>query len=239
VTRFKPGDRVFGQFFHAPVGEGTFAEYALVPESAAITLLPADLPFEMAAALPTAGMTALSLVETLGLKPGAKVLIVGASGGVGSFATQLAAGQSLHVIATASAADADRLRKLGAKEILTSRNEALVKDMKNDHPQGIDGIIDLASDRANLAALAGLVRDDGCVWTTVFTADEKALQARHLRGGNFEVKATPELLGRLAQTVQAGKLSVPIESTISLEQAPEAIARSRAGHSKGKTVIRL
>ena len=238
VTGFKVGDRVFGQFFHAPVGEGTFAEYAVVPQTAPIAVLPPEIEFSTAAALPTAGMTALSLVETLELKKHASLLIVGATGGVGSFATQLAAHKGLRVLATAAtSSDADRLRRLGASEIYSSRNEALISDVKRNHPQRIDGIIDLVSNSATLMALAGLVREGGTVLTTVFAADEKALQERGLRGGNFEVKASAGLLERLADAVKSRKLTVPIESTIALAQAPAAIARSRAGHSKGKTVI--
>lgn len=239
VSRFKTGDRIFGQFFHAPVGEGTFAEYAVVPEKAPLALLPQQIDFVTAAALPTAGMTALSMVETLGLKPQTSVLIVGATGGVGSFATQLAATKGLRVLATAGASsEGDRLRRLGASEIYTSRNEALIADVKGNHPQGIDAVIDLVSNTAALNALASLVRPGGAVLTTVFSADEKALQARGLTGGNFEVRANSSLLERLADAVEAGKLTVPIDNTITLPEAPAAIARSRQGHSKGKTVIR-
>jgi NADPH:quinone reductase-like Zn-dependent oxidoreductase len=238
VTRFKAGDRIFGQFFHTPLGEGTFAEYAVVPQTAPLVLLPPTVDFTTAAALPTAGMTALAMVEALELREQATVLIVGATGGVGSFATQIAADRGLQVLATASTpGDADRLRRLGAHEIYGSRNEALISDVQRNHPQGIDGVIDLVSDAAALTALANLVRQGGYVLTTVFSADEKMLQGRGLRGGNFEVKASSTLLRRLADIVAAGKLTVPIESTISLAEAPAAIARSRAGHSKGKTVI--
>ena len=239
VTRFKPGERVFGQFFHSPVGEGTFAEYAVVPETGTVAALPAEIAFDTAAALPTAGMTALSLVETLDLKPGANVLIVGATGGVGSFATQLAAANGLRVLATAGAKDTERLRHLGASELFNSRNEALIQDVKRAHPDGIQGLIDVVSDGAALTALSGLVSSGGSVLTTVFAADEKALSARGIRGGNFEVKGSSALLTRLADVVKSGKLLAPIEQTISLEEAPAAIVRSRAGHSGGKTVIRL
>jgi NADPH:quinone reductase-like Zn-dependent oxidoreductase len=239
VTRFKTGDRIFGQFFHRPVGEGTFAEYAVVPEKAPLALLPQQIDFVTAAALPTAGMTALSMVETLDLGPRTSVLIVGATGGVGSFATQLAAAKGLRVLATAAASsEGDRLRRLGASEIYTSRNEALIADVKGNHPQGIDGVIDLVSNTAALTALAGLVRPGGSLLTTVFSADEKVLQARGIKGGNFEVRANPSLLERLADAVKGGKLTVPIDNTITLAEAPAAIARSRQGHSKGKTVIR-
>ena len=237
VTRFKAGDRIYGQFFHAPVGEGTFAEYAVVPEKAPLALLPPQIDFVTAAALPTAGMTALSMVETL--DPKASLLIVGATGGVGSFATQLAAARGLRVLATATASsEGDRLRRLGASEIYTSRNEALIADVKGNHPQGIDAVIDLVSNTAALNALAGLVRPGGTLLTTVFSADEKALQARGIKGGNFEVRANSSLLERLAETLEAGKLTVPIDNVITLAEAPAAIVRSRQGHSKGKTVIR-
>ena len=238
VTRFKIGDRIFGQFFHMPIGEGTFAQYAVVPQTAPLVLLPTQIDFATGAALPTAGMTALAMVEALELREQASVLIVGATGGVGSFATQIAASRGLHVLATAGApGDAERLRQLGAREIYGSRDGALISDVQRSHPGGIDAVIDLVSNAAALTAVTGLVRRGGWVLTTVFSADEKALQARGLRGGNFEVKATSTLLQRLADLVAAGKLTVPIESTISLPDAPAAIARSRAGHSKGKTVI--
>jgi len=238
VTRFKIGDRIFGQFFHAPVGEGTFAEYAVVPQKGALAPLPQEIEFPTAAALPTAGMTALSLVEALELEAGSSVLIVGATGGVGSFATQLAANKGLRVLATAAApSEGERLRRLGASEIYASRDEALISDVQRDHPQRIDGVIDLVSKTAALTALAGLVREGGCVLTTVFSADEKTLHARGLRGGNLEVRASSSSLERLVAIVKSGKLAVPIDSTIALAEAPAAIARSRAGHSKGKTVI--
>jgi NADPH:quinone reductase-like Zn-dependent oxidoreductase len=238
VTRFKTGDRIFGQFFHMPVGEGTFAEYAVVPQTAPLVLLPQEIDFTTAAALPTAGMTALAMVDALELKEQASVLLVGATGGVGSFATQIAADRGLHVLATAGTpGDAERLRRLGAREIYGSRDEALVSDVRRSHPEDIDGVIDMVSNAAGLTALAGLVRHGGCVLTTVFSADEKALQALGLRGGNFEVKATALLLQRLAALVGSGKLAVPIENTITLAETPAAIARSRAGHSKGKTII--
>jgi NADPH:quinone reductase-like Zn-dependent oxidoreductase len=238
VTRFKSGDRIFGQFFHAPVGEGTFAEYAVVPQKAALALLPQEIDFPTAAALPTAGMTALAMVEALELEAGSTVLIVGATGGVGSFATQLAANKGLRVLATAAApGEGERLRRLGASEIYASRDEALISELRSNHPQPIDGVIDLVSKTAVLTGLATLVRPGGCVFTTVFSADEETLRARGLRGGNFAVRASSSLLERLVDIVRSGKLTVPFDSKIPLAEVPAAIARSRAGHSKGKTII--
>jgi len=178
----------------------------------------------------------LSMIETAALPPNATLLIVGATGGVGSFATQLAAQAGLKVLATAGApADAERVKRLGASKIYSTRDEALAKEVKADYPAGIDGIIDLVSNAATLSVLAKLVKPGGTVLTTVFSADEKALEAGNLKGGNFEVKARPDLLQRVASK----KLTTPIEATITLEKAPDAIQRSRAGHSKGKTIIQI
>jgi len=239
VTRFKVGERIFGQFFHLPLGEGTFAEFTVVPETATIAALPKAVSDESGAALPTAGMTALALVEALDPKTGASVLIVGATGGVGGFATQLAAAKGLHVLATAGAADAERMRHLGASETFDNRRGDLSAQVKQNHPEGVDGIIDLVSDAPAFKALARLVRKGGSMLSTVGSADEKALQSQGLRGGNFQLKASTSLLQALASAVESGRLTVPLEATIALEDAPAAIARSRAGHAKGKTVIRV
>lgn len=98
VTRFKKGDRVFGQFFNVPLGVGTYAEYTVAGETGAVAKLPSTVTDEQGAALPTAAMTASGMVDSLELPPGSKVLIVGATGGVGSFATQLAAARGFTVL---------------------------------------------------------------------------------------------------------------------------------------------
>jgi NADPH:quinone reductase len=239
VTLFKVGDRVFGQFFHSPLGEGTYAEYTVVPEKGAVVLLPPTLSDEIAAALPTAGMTAMALIETLDLGPGSSLLIVGATGGVGSFVTQLAAAKGLHVLVTAGADSADRMRRYGASETFDHHAGDLAGRIGKSHPDGIDALIDLASDAAAFADLAALVNQGGAALTTVFVADEKALQARGIRGGNFELKASAALLQSLADAVESGRLEVPVDAVIKLEDAPAAIARSRARRSGGKTVIRV
>jgi NADPH:quinone reductase-like Zn-dependent oxidoreductase len=238
VTRFRVGDRIFGQFFHLPLGEGTFAEFTVVPETAVLAPLPKAVSDEIGAALPTAGMTALALVEALHLEAGASVLIVGATGGVGGFATQLAAAKGLRVLATAGPADAERMRRLGAAETFDNRRGDLSAQVKQNHPEGVDGVIDLVSDAPAFAALARLVRKGGSMLSTIGSADEKSL-SQGLRGGNFQLKANTSLLQSLASAVESGQLTVPIEAIIALEDAPAAIARSRAGHAKGKTVIRV
>jgi NADPH:quinone reductase-like Zn-dependent oxidoreductase len=100
-------------------------------------------------------------------------------------------------------------------------------------------VIDLVSDPETFKSMAWLVRKGGYMLTTIDAADSQFLKAREIKGGNFSLKADAVLLQRLASFVETGQLLVPIEATISLEQAPEAVAASRSGHSRGETVIRM
>lgn len=240
VSRFKKGDSIYGQFIHSPIGEGSYAEYAIVPESAPITLAPKKIPLEAAAALPTSGMTGQQLLDKLGLQKGQVLLVIGATGGVGSFAVQLAALQGIHVIATAGDdAAAARMQSLGAKEVINYKKAPVAGQIKAAHPEGIDGLIDVVNDQAEFVALTALVKEGGGAFTTRFIADEEDLTKRKLRGGNFETVSTPDALDKLAQLIDDGQLEVPVEHTISLEEVPAAIALSRQGKAQGKTVIKM
>lgn len=238
VTRFKKGDRIFGQFIHMPVGEGSYAEYAIVPEKAAITLAPKKAKAEEAAAVPTSGMTAQQLLEGLHLHKGDVLLINGATGGVGSFATQLAAAQGIQVIATVSDDEAAaRMKELGAKYTVNYHASPLAAQVKALFPEGINGLIDLVSDAKTFTANLDLLRTGGGAYTTTFVADEAAMKARNIRGGNFETVSSAAALDRLAHAIDSGELHIPIGTRIKLEDAPEAIAQSRLARAKGKTII--
>ncbi|MCW3465717.1 NADP-dependent oxidoreductase [Chitinophaga nivalis] len=238
VTRFKTGDQIYGQFIHMPIGEGSYAEYAIVPETASVTQTPASISAIAAAAVPTAGMTAQQLLETLALPAGATLLVNGATGGVGSFVTQLAAAQQLQVIATVGdEAAAARMKGLGAAYTINYQQAPLLQQVQDLFPQGIDGLIDLVSDAAGFNSYVALVKPGGAAATTVFVADEAVLAAKNIRGGNFETKGSAASLEQLSQAIDKGSLKVPVENEIRLEEAPEAIAHSREGKGRGKTVI--
>jgi NADPH:quinone reductase-like Zn-dependent oxidoreductase len=240
VTRFKAGDKIFGQFIHSPIGEGSYAEYAIVPEKAAISYAPSSIPLETAAAVPTSGMTAQQLLEHAGLQKGQTLLIVGATGGVGSFAVQMAAAAGLNIIATAgSASAAARIQALGATVVIDYKKASVTEQVKAAYPNGIDGLIDLMSNKEGFNAHLALVKEGGAAFTTAFVADEDALKARHLKGGNFETKSTPASLDKLTALIDAGKLKVPVETIIALEEVPAALEQSRQGRGKGKTVIKI
>jgi NADPH:quinone reductase-like Zn-dependent oxidoreductase len=240
VTRFKAGDHVYGQFIHKPIGEGAYAEYAIVPEKAVISRTPKNASMLEAAAVPTAGMTGQQLIEKSGLKHEQILLLVGATGGVGSFVIQLATMQGIYVIATVSDEDGlERVTRLGARETINYKKLSLVQQIKEKYPDGVDGLIDVVSDAATFKTISGLVKKGGIALTTSFVADEKDLKDKGLSGGNFEMKGTVASLDALTDAIDNGLLRVPVEQIISLEEVPEAIALSRQAKGRGKTVIKI
>lgn len=240
VTRFKTGDRVYGQTIHDPVGEGSYAEYIIVPEQSAMAIAPQSISLVDAAAVPTSGMTALQMLDVSGLKAGQTLLVVGATGGVGSFVVQLATARGLHVIGTASSeAMAEQVRGFGAKEVILYKDTPVLSYVQSNHTTGVDGLIDLNSNAEVFAKHTTLVKEKGAALTTMFVADEKQLAERQLHGGNFETDGKPSSLDALSAVIDSGALRVPVDKKITLEEAPAAIADSRAKKSKGKTIIEI
>jgi NADPH:quinone reductase-like Zn-dependent oxidoreductase len=232
---------VFGQLLIAPLGSaGTYAEYVAVSEDAPLARVPSGLDDVVAAALPTAGGAGLALVEQLEPLADKTVLIVGAGGGVGSFATQFAANAGGNVIANVRADDAERMRGYGAKETIDRRAVALPAAVRQAHPDGVDVLIDLVdADAAGFAALVSLVRPGGTAMSTNYVADEEGLRTTGVTGINFVLQASSELFERVAQTVADGPIVAPPITPISLDEAPAALNPSQARPVGGKTVITL
>ncbi len=228
VTRFHPGDPVFGQFSKADVGRGSYAEVAIAAEGA-IAPAPRTIALSEAAAVPTAGMTAVNLINRIG--DVRRLLIVGATGGVGTFATQIAAARGITVVATASGGKADLMRALGATEIVDHSAGPVADQVE---PQ-VDALIDLVSDTEGLRGLLGAVRPGGIVLSPVFAVPENGLPG--VEASNFASLSDATLLEYLAAEIDGGRLRAVIGDTVMLSQAPEALARSRTGRARGKTVI--
>ncbi len=237
VQRFVRGDSIYGQFLHSPVGIGTYAEYAAVPDRIGVSKAPRTVDAIHAAAAPTAGMTALEALDELRLLKGQTLLIVGATGGVGSFAVQLAARGGLKVIATARTDAAEYVRSMGATETIDHTRDSVVNQVRASHPEGVDGLLDCASDKAGFASNISLLRSGGVAATTTFAADVEVLQRIGIRGVNIDMQPTAALLGRLTQEIDDHGLRAPVESVISLAEAPAAFARLRTGRNRGKTVV--
>jgi NADPH:quinone reductase-like Zn-dependent oxidoreductase len=239
AAKFVPGDEVFGQLLIPPLGStGTYAEYVAVTEDASLAELPSGFDAAAAAALPTPGGTALQMVTALQPLSGKTVLVVGAGGGVGSFATQFAVNAGAHVIADAGGSEGDRMRNYGAEEMIDYTTMSVADTVRRAHPDGIDALIDVASDAEEFAALSSLVRSGGSAVTTRYVADIEMLSARGVTGINFAYQSSPEVLGQLADAVVAGRIVVPPITTIKLDEVPPAMTGA-GPHLGGKTVITL
>jgi NADPH:quinone reductase-like Zn-dependent oxidoreductase len=238
VTRFQPGDTIYGQFMNLPQGQGSYAEYTLAAEDGKVARIPGSLPFTVAAALPTAGITAYQAIEAAHLDARQVILINGASGGVGQSAIQFAAGKGAHVLATATMDMADHLRDLGAHEIIDFTTAPIAEQIRSLHPKGIDTVLDLiTAPGGDINTLADLLVPGGILINTNYAADVDALAARDIRGINFGNSPTPAALEALAALADAGTLRVTIAAEVPLAEAPAAVARARSGHARGKTVI--
>lgn len=237
VDRFRPGDRVYGQFMKVARGLGSYAELTVAPADGKLAPVPEGLALTVAAALPTASVTAYQAIEEARLADGDVILVNGASGGVGQSAVQFAAEAGAHVIATSPADLADHLRGLGAREVVDFSAGPTADQVLAAHPDGIDAVLDLVSKPGEAEGLVSLLRPGGVAISTNGALDVDAMAAHELRGVNFFSDATPEVLATLAELAASGRLRVTIDSEVALEDAPAAIARARAGHARGKTVI--
>jgi len=237
AARFAPGDQVFGQLLIAPLGSaGTYAQYVACGQDAPLARIPAGLDPVTAAALPTVGVTALQIAEALAPLEGKIVVIVGAAGGVGSFVTQLAAQAGAHVDAVAPAAEAGRMSGYGAAETIDRAAVPLPDAVARAHPGGIDVLVDVASDAAAFAALAGHVRPGGTALTTRYVADTDTLAAAGVTGVNYQLSMTAPLLDKLAARVAAGSIVPPPITRVTLDDVP-ALLGGRG--MEGKTVITM
>jgi len=236
VTRFRPGDRVYGQFMRLEQGLGSYAEYTLADEDSALARIPDALSFTLAAALPTASVTGYQAVEAARLAAGHTLLINGASGGVGQSAIQFAARAGARVLATGTPDLADHLRDLGAHTVIDFQAAPTHDQVATAYPNGINAVLDLVTPPGgDISAIAGLLRPGGTLISTNYAIDPKALAAQDILGINFGNRPTPEVLDTLAKLAATGELRVRVDAELPLAEAPSA--HSRTGKANGKTVI--
>lgn len=214
------GDRVFGN------GREAYAEHAVLT---AWAFMPNEMSFEEAAGYPGSVETAVRILDDIGVQPGQLLLVSGASGGAGSAVLQFARGRGIKVIATASAANQDYLRSLGATP--TTYGEGLVDRVRQLAPDGIAGALDLAGSGV-LAELVELTGDPGKVLTIADLASA-AHGVRFSREHGDSAAAYAEAV----RLFQEGRFTIPVEATYPLERAGEAQARSAAGHARGRLVL--
>jgi len=237
VSGFSNGDEVVGISERPFVGAGTFAQLVALPVLASARK-PSTVGYVEAAALPTAGLTALSTVEAADPKAGQTVVIIGATGGVGSFAIQLAAARGAIVVAITRGDYAAYARELGATDTIDYTAGDPSDLLRARQPDGVDVLIDFAADRELLARLADQVRTGGSVVSSAGVVDVEELAERGIRGTNAN-RAAPGRLAELVKLVDDGRIRVPATHTYRLEDAAAALQEQAGRHVRGKLVLDL
>ena len=234
IDAFSAGDRVFGMMgTKGAIHDGSFGELA-TPQAAALARTPDTVADEQAGALGVAGTTAMSAVNAVEPAEGSQVLIVGATGGVGTIAIQLAAARGAHVIASVRPGDDDVVRGLGATDTVDYTGD-LAKTVRERYPDGVDALLDLVDrDPQTFAALVGLVRKGGRATSVVGAAGE----ASEIDGvAVSNTGGDPAHLDALGALVAAGTVRIHIQRTYPLAAAAKALADFTNEHTVGKRII--
>lgn len=255
VTRFKPGDEVFASVFD--MGRGTVAEYAAVPERAA-ALKPGNLDFVHAAAIPMVALTSWqALNERLGLKAGQKIFIPAGSGGIGTFAIQLARELGATVGTTVSTASIGMVRELGAAEIVDYKTQAfeqlldgydaVLGTVRGDALEKAIGILKPGGRLVSLTGPldAGFARARGLnmllrwVFTLMSWKIRRLAARRGVSYGFFFVRPDGDQLAQIARLLETGRVKPVIDQVFPFDQANAALAYLAQGRAKGKVVVQM
>ena len=231
ITRFKPGDPVFA--YVSLDNSGGYAQYAVVTEREAAPK-PKSLTYVEAAAVPIVALTAWqALIDTAKLKAGQTVLIHGGSGGVGSFAIQIAKAHGAKVIATASAANQELLKQLGADVAIdyTKQNfENIAKD--------VDVVLDSIG-KDTLARSYGVMKKGGIIVSLVARPDPAELEKHGIRGEALSVDPNSDELSEIGKLIDEKKINVIVSQTFPLSEARKAQEQVATGHTRGKIVLKV
>lgn len=227
VKRFAIGDRVFG------FAQGAYAEYAAAPEST-VAPMPESMGYATAAALPTAGLTALQIIrDAVHARPGMTILIQGAAGGVGSFATQIANNFGAKVIGTATGDDLEYLKSLHVDEIVDYKRERF-----EDKARAVDAVVDLVGGET-LARSYAVVKRGGVLVTSVQLIDEAAVKQAGIRAVLIVMRRNATDLAELAALVEKGVVKPRLDKTMSLGEAKRAQELSQASRTHGKVILKV
>lgn len=231
VKNFKKGDEVYVPF--SPLQSGGYAEYAVAKESDA-ALKPQNLDFENSAAIPVAALTAWqALFEHAKLESGQSVLIHGASGGVGSMAVQLAKQKNILVIATASGANEEFVKHLGADEFIDYKQAKFEDEVKD-----VDAIFDTVGGDT-LERSFQVLKKGGVLVTTVQPPPEDKAQQSGVQALMMQLRPSSEQLQEITEMIEAGDLKPFVEKILPLSEIEKAFEFANAGHTRGKIVLRV
>ena len=235
------GDRVFGM----ARTHGSYAEYTAVAPGARmepLARIPDGVADDQAAALPIPATTALRTLDLLEVTAGQHIVVMGATGGVGGYAVQMARSRGAHVIATVRGDDGEA-RRLGAEEVYDSQAVDVIDALRADHPEGADAVLDLVSGPDVIRRDAEVIRPGGRLVSTIFAADEGWFADRKITAHNHSSSANPLIspqgLTTVAQMLADGTITTRIQSTVDLDAAGQVLDELRRGGLRGKAVIRL
>lgn len=255
VTRFKPGDSVFASNFE--IGMGALAEFAVVPENVA-ALKPANLDFVQAASIPMVGLTSWqALKEQANVQPGQKVFIPAGSGGIGSFAIQLAKHLGAKVGTTTSTANVDLVRNLGADEVIDYKKQEFEEVLKEYdvvlgtvRGDAIEKSLQILKPDSKVISLIGppdaaFARARGMNFLMKFVFGLLSRKIKRLagkRGVEYSflfVHPNGQQLARIAELLQNETIRPVIDQTFPFDEAKQALAYLENGRAKGKVVVRM
>jgi NADPH:quinone reductase-like Zn-dependent oxidoreductase len=232
VTAFKPGDEVYG------FGHGAFAEYVAVPQGS-LAPKPGNLTFEQAAAVPLAAVTALQGLRAGGIAPGQHVLIIGASGGVGTFAVQIARHLGAHVTGVCSTPHADVVRRLGAGQVIDyTRQDFTAGVARYDLVLQLGGTYSPAAVRTHGTLIQSF--GDGGRWLGPVGNIVKAVALNPFVGQtlkSFTAKVTAQALTEVSDLIESGRIIPVIDRTFPLTDAAAAVRLVEEGSPAGKVIV--
>jgi NADPH2:quinone reductase len=229
-TPFEVGQQVAAMSPWFERGIGTFAD-AVVLDAGWVAPVPAGVDPVLAATVPLNGQTARQAVDLLAVAPGQRVLVTGAGGGVGGFAVQLLSAAGAHVVGVASRSNADRVRALGAAQVLP-RSDDQVSTARELRPEGFDAVLDAVPVGPQLIEAAR----DGGTFVTVLDPAVPATQ-RGVRVDKVSVTPRPEQLTQLLEDLAAGRLVTAVAQQVPLADAPKAFELAAGGGLRGKVVL--
>jgi NADPH:quinone reductase-like Zn-dependent oxidoreductase len=231
VTKFKAGDPVFA--YVSLDNSGGYAQYALAT-GREVAPKPQSLTYVEAAAVPIVAMTAWqALIDTAKLASGQTVLIHGGSGGVGSFAIQIAKARGAKVIATASTANQELLKQLGADVAID-----YTKQKFEDRAKDVDVVLDSIG-KDTLARSYGVVKKGGIIVSLVARPDERELKIHGIRGVALSVDPNADELTEIGKLIDDKKIKVIVSQTFPLSEAIKAQQQVATGHTRGKIVLKV
>jgi len=229
VTKLKVGDPVYAYLLWG----GGWAEYCISNEGES-AMKPKSLSFVEASAVPLAALTAWQALIDIGkLESGQTVLIHGGSGGVGSFAIQIAKARGVRVIATASTANQDLLKQLGA-DVAIDYTKQKFEEIAHD----VDLVLDPVG-RDTLARSYGVVKKGGIVVTIVSRCDEAELKKHEIRGASLSSHPDSAELGEITKFIDGGKIKPIVTEVLPLADAAKADAQAETHHTRGKIVLKI